>query len=264
MNKKQLSLYLLIGCIIPIILFTIVAVAIPYFIKNMDIPTEYDEDTAWGRIFFMNDKISYVPIDSISYLSFQDKELFRKQGQVYGADITRLFTDFNARKITVLSDLHDTYSLQIWYHNGSVHFLNGLTYKRGQWIGNITSNDSIHAPQKINLGRVDGNGYSTKERIIDVSRTYLNGFLILTICILMVCLTLYTLNRVENKWGIWITLGLLGASCGELIYAIFQSIMQNKYLIETIIALFCVSEFSLISTISLIMQRQNNERKNNH
>lgn len=254
MNKKQLPLYLLIGCIIPIILFATVVFAVPCFIRNMDMPTEYDKDTAWGRIFFMNDKISYLPIDSIKYLGNQSKEYFKNQGLQYAADITSLFADFNARKITVVSDLGEHYALQIWNNNGSVYYLNSLTYyKRGQWIGYITSNDSIQSSQKINLGRVDGSGYSTKERIIDVSGTYLNGFLILTICILAICFIIYvSSNHFDGNWLIWvIILGILLVNLPhDLLYDIYGSIsISETYMIETIIVLFCICEFGIICTL---------------
>lgn len=250
MNKKQLPLYLLVGCIIPIILFTTVAVAIPYFIKNMDIPTEYDEDTAWGRIFFTNDKISYVPIDSIEYFGNQSKEDFKNQGLKYAADITSLFPDYKARKMTVLSDLGENYAFHIWYDNRSVHYLTGLTYKRGQWIGYISSNDSIQSSQIINLGRVEGNSYSTKEQIIDVSGTYLNGLLILTICILVVCFILYVGNHLNNKWLMWITLVLSGGSIGLLIGNLYGGVrISEAYMIETVIALFCICVFEVVCTL---------------
>lgn len=265
MNKKHLPLYLLISCIVTIILFSIVAVAVPYFIKNMDMPTEYEKNTAWGRIFFINDKISYVPIDSIKYLSYQDKELFKNQGQIYAADITTLFTDYKARKITVLSDLYDRYSLQIWYHNGSVQFLDNLTYKKGKWVGNIASNDSIKVSQKINLGRVEGSGYSIGERIIDISGTYQNGFLILTACILIICFILHISIGTDKEWSMWAVLGLLGGTIGLLVRNLLynDSSISETYIIEAIIALFCICEFGVICTLLSLIMTSKTENKDN-
>ncbi len=230
-----------IGLVFPIILYVIVAIAIPYFIKVGDMATEYDENTSWQTIFRSNDQIKFEPIDSISYFGPQTKDEYKACEMDYAADITDLFPDYKAKKITLISDLNFKHQIQIWANNGSIYYVQPKANKHNKWIGIVQTSDSTNVGNVV-LGRIIGTT-NINQRPLDISGTYLNVYLILTICILLICFIIQ-LHLKTNEIAAFALIVLLANTVGLLAYSLWNkcSPISQSYMIESIIALFCFSE----------------------
>lgn len=257
MNKKSVRIYLFIGLIFPIILYVIAAIAIPYFIKVGDMAIEYDENTSWTTLLRSNDQIKFEPIDSIPYFGTQTKDEYKSRQMDYAADITHLFPDYKAKRITLISDLVFKHQLHIWANNGSTYWVQPKANKHNKWIGVVQTSDSTNVGSIV-LGRIIGIT-NINQQPLDISGTYLNVYLILTICILLICFIIQlhlNTNRIAEL-TLW---GLLSITVGFLAYSLWNKCcpISHSYMIESIIALFCFSELGVFYTLltALLHDRQ--------
>lgn len=264
MDKKSASIYLSIGLIFPIILYVIAAIAIPYFIKVGDIATEYDENTSWQTLFRSNDQIKFEPIDSISYFGSQTKDEYKSSQMGYAADVTHLFPDYNAKKITLISDLYFKHQLQIWADNGSIYYVQPKANKHNKWIGIVQTSDSTNVGSIV-LGRIIGTT-NINQRPLDISGTYLNVYLILTTCILFICFTVQLHLNTDKIYGLILCV-LLSITVGFLAFCLWNkySPISQSYMIESVIALFCFSELGVFCTFAtaLLPNRQKKDDESN-
>lgn len=257
MNKKSVRIYLSIGLIFPIILYVIAAIAVPYFIKVGDMAIEYDENTSWTTLLRSNDQIKFEPIDSIPYFGSQTKDEYKSRQMDYAADITHLFPDYKAKRITLISDLVFKHQLLICANNGSIYWVQPKAKKQNKWIGVVQTSDSTNVGNIV-LGRIIGIT-NMNQQPLDISGTYLNVYLILTICILLICYIIQ-LHLNPNRIAA-LTLGcLLSITVGILANSLWyeRCPISYSYIIESIIALFCCSELGVSCTLltALLFNRQ--------
>ena len=119
---------LLMWALLPIVCF---AIAIPmpkWYADIVDAKTgTQNEKIAWGRLILSSPDIVLQSVDSISYFNTFLREGLKKD-HFMAADVTHLFPDYKAKKITLLNQseiiTESSPTIAVWENNGSFFYAN--------------------------------------------------------------------------------------------------------------------------------------------
>lgn len=240
----------------PIILFSLVGVAVPYLIEKTEIPTVSDKETDWVSTILHNE-IEIHKADSVSLPLGYGKLLH--QGSV-----KHLFPDLQCKDLSLSHGNGKNGNFLILYTNSSIPIIvDSLYYKNGEWIGfNMQNGREVKLGKMIGSPNLNGN-------IMDIPSTYINVFSILTLGIILVCLGLLLWKwHIPNNFGKFIFFLLISFSgiCIGLLIDSFRGIrIQSAFMPEIVSILFIISEITIVfSVFNSIHQREFlNEKKNN-
>ena len=240
----------------PIILFSLTSVAIPYFIEKTDIQITSDKETDWLTTILHND-IEMHNADSV--LLPLGYGMLLHQGSV-----KHLFPDLQCKDLSLSHGNGKHGVFLILYTNSSIPIIVDSLYSmNGEWIGFNMQNG-----RKVRLGKMIGSP-NLNENIMDVPSTYINVFSILTLGIILVCLGLLLWEwYIPNGFGKFIFFLLIcfsGICVGLLIDSIRGLRVQPAFMPEIVSLLFIISEIAIIfSVFNIIHQRKFfNGKKNN-
>lgn len=238
--KTKISLNLFLWALMPMILFTFVGVAIPYFIGKIDAKTNSDKNSDW-IIPLLNSDIEMHNADS-TLLPLEYGVLLH-QGSV-----KHLFPDLQCEDLELSHSGNEHRIFLMLYTKSNVPIIvDSLYYNNGEWIGFNMQNG-----KEVRLGKIVGTP-NLNENIVDISATYINAYAILTFGITLICL-----GFLLWKWCIpngfemflfWMLL-LFIAVCLVLLIDSFRGIrVASPYLPEIIATLFIISEISVVFTV---------------
>lgn len=237
-NKTSFNMFL--WALMPIILFSLVAVAIPYFTEKTDSQITSDKDTDWITLILHNE-IEMHKADSVSLPLDYGKLLH--QGSV-----KHLFPDLKCKDLSLSHGNGKHEIFLIIYTNSSIPIIvDSLYYKNGEWIGFNMQNG-----KEVSLGKMIGSP-NLNETIMDVPATYINVYSILTLGIMLICLCLLLWEwLIPNDFGKFLFLLYLcfAILCIGLLIDNFREIrIASPYMPETVITLFIISEMAVILTV---------------
>lgn len=193
------------------------AIAIPmpkWYAEIVDVKTgPQNEKIAWGRVLLSSHDVVLQNVDSIPYFNTALRESLNKSN-VMGADITHLFPDYKARKLTLLeaSRLDDAMpTIAVWENNGSFFYAHVSRSKDGDFYMLVKDNGQEKA---INLGKFAGSLNLVSKHTIDLATTTLN---VVAIVALLLSLLGYgiMLSSQTSKWSVeadflyWIVFGAM-------------------------------------------------------
>lgn len=166
---------LLMWALLPIVCF---AIAIPmpkWYADIVDAKTgTQNEKIAWGRVLLSSPDIVLQSVDSISYFNTVLREGLKKD-HFMAADVTHLFPDYKAKKITLLNQseiiTESSPTIAVWENNGSFFYANLNRSKDGDFYFVVNSNGQSKA---INVGRFTGSLNLVPKHTIDLATTTLN------------------------------------------------------------------------------------------
>lgn len=235
--KTKISLNLFLWALMPIILFSLVAIAVPYFIGTADLKTNYDKNTDWVTTILTNN-IKFQTVDSVSMpYTYTRMNIY--------CSIKNLFPDTNCKDVILYHTRNkDKYILTLYTNSDMPIAMDSLYYDNGEWIGFNMQNG-----KEIRLGKMVGSP-NLNETIVDISGTYINVYTILTLGILLICLVFLLCEwYIPNGFGVflfWILLSFIGGCIGLLIDSFRGVRVASPYLPEIIALLFIVSEISVV------------------
>ena len=229
-NKTSLNIFL--WALMPIILFSLVGVAVPYLIEKTEIPTVSDKETDWVSTILHNE-IEMHKADSVSLPLGYGKLLH--QGSV-----KHLFPDLQCMDLSLSHGNSEHCIFLILYTNNSIPVIvDSLYYKNGGWVGFNMQNG-----KEIRLGKMIGSP-NLNENIIDVPATYINAYIILTLGIILLCLLIGFIAAYPHAD----TITILTLIIGFIVFGVFvcyQGSFMPEYFIEAMTILFTISEISVI------------------
>lgn len=238
--RTKISLNLFMWAIMPIILFTLVGVAIPYFIGETDVKTNPDKRTDWVTTLLTNN-IKFQTVGSVSMPHTYTRM------NVY-CPIKNLFPDTNCKDVILYHTRdNDKYILTLYTNSDMPIEMDSLYYDDGEWIGFNMQNG-----KEVRLGKMVGTP-NLNETIIDISGTYINAYTILTFGIVLICLGIILWEWcIPNGFGmflLWTLLFFIAVCITLLIDSIRGVRIASPYLPETVAILFIASEISVVFTV---------------
>lgn len=257
---------LLMWALLPIVCF---AIAIPmpkWYAEIVDAKTgPQNEKIAWGRVLLSSPDVVLQNVDSIPYFNTALRESLNKSN-VMGADITHLFPDYKARKLTLLeaSRLDDAMpTIAVWENNGSFFYAYLSRSKDGDFYLLVKNNGQ---EKVINLGKFIGRLNVVPKHTIDLASTTLNVVLIvsLLLCLLGCGIMLGTNSSNLTKetdcfcWAVILPTAALFLYVGFWILGA-PSIFEKRYDYPEWIAIaWLLSEVGLLSGILFKMKVESN------
>lgn len=229
-DKSSLNIFM--WALMPLILFSLMAVAIPYFIGKVDVKTDSDKRTDWS-IALLNSDIKMQKADSISLpLGYG---VLLHQGSV-----KHLFPDLQCKELELSHSSNEHRIFLMLYTKSNVPIIvDSLYYDNGEWIGFNMQNG-----KEVRLGKMVGTP-NLNENIIDVPATYINAYILLTLGIILLCLLIRFLNIYPHADTITI-LTLIFCFMVFSVFVCYQGAFMPEYFIEAITILFIISEFAVI------------------
>lgn len=166
---------LLMWALLPIVCF---AIAIPmpkWYADIVSVKTgNQNEKIAWSRIVLNSPDVVFQNVDSISYFNQALREDFKKN-HFMAADVTHLFPDYKAKKITLLNQpeliSESSPIVAVWENNGSFFYANLNRSNDGDFYFVVNSNGQSKA---INVGKFAGSLSFVPKHTIDLATTTLN------------------------------------------------------------------------------------------
>lgn len=190
---------LLMWALLPIVCF---AIAIPmpkWYADIVDAKTgTQNEKIAWGRVLLSSPDIVLQSVDSIPYFNTALRESLNKS-DVMGADITHLFPDYKARKLTILevSKLDDAMpTIAVWENNGSFFYAYVNRSKDGDFYLLVKNNGQEKA---INLGKFTGRLNLVPKHTIDLASTVLNVTAIVALLLSLLGYGIMLSSKISNR-----------------------------------------------------------------
>lgn len=225
--------------LVPLILFSLMAVAVPYFNGNVDVKTDSDKRTDWV-IALLNSNIKMQKADSISLP-------LRYGVLLHQGSVKHLFPDLQCKELELSHSSNEHRIFLMLYTKSNVPIIvDSLYYNNGEWIGLNMQNG-----KEVRLGKMVGTP-NLNEAIVDISGTYINAYAILTLGFVLICLGFLLWKWcIPNGLGMFLlwTLLFFIAVCIILLIDSFRGIhVASPYLPEIITTLFIASEISVVFT----------------
>lgn len=258
---------LLMWALLPIVCF---AIAIPmpkWYADIVDAKTgTQNEKIAWGRVVLNSPDIVLQSVDSISYFNTVLREGLKKD-HFMAADVTHLFPDYKAKKITLLNQseiiTESSPTIAVWENNGSFFYANLNRSKDGDFYFVVNSNGQSKA---INVGRFSGSLNLVPKHTIDLASTTLNVVAIvsLLLCLLGCGIMLGTNSSNLTKETDCFCWSVILPTAALLLYVVFwiigtPSIFEKRYNYPEWIAIaWLLSEVGLLSGILFKMKVESN------
>ena len=254
-RANQTSYNIFIWALMPIILFSLASVAIPYLIEKIDIQTNSERNSDWVTSILNND-IKFQEVDSISM-----PHTFSRMN-IY-CPVKHLFPTVKCKNIILYHTKGmDKYILTIYTNANMPIAIDSLNYNHGEWIGFNMQNG-----REVKLGKMIGSP-NLNENIMDIPSTYINVLSILTLGIMLVCLGVLLWEwYIPNNFGKFIFFLLICFSgiCIGLLIDSFRGIrVQSAFMPEIVSLLFTISEIAIIFSVFNIIHQRNffNGKKN--
>lgn len=257
---------LILWVLLPIVCF---AVAIPmprWYADIVDAKTgTQNEKIAWGRVLLSSPDIVLQSVDSIPYFNAALRESLKKE-EVIAADITHLFPDYKAKKLTLLevSKMEDAMpTIAVWENNGSFFYSYVSRSKDGDFYLLVKNNGQEKA---INLGKFAGRLNLVQKHTIDLATTTLNVVAIVALLLSLLGYGIMLSSQIskrsaESDFLYWIVFGATALLALYVGFWLFDgpAFFGKRYdYPEWIAVAWLLSEVGLIGGILYKMKVENN------
>lgn len=174
MNESQKLRTILLWALLPIVCFTSAIGFTEWFASENSVQSSENYETmAWGKIIASSPDIIFQDVDSLKYYGWQKKVMMKKDS-VMAADITHLFPESGARKVTIISKVSE---FEVLNYNRTLYNGKIARQKNGDFILKVVENNECKI---IPLGRFTGRLNLPPSHCIDKPKTTMNVLLIVT------------------------------------------------------------------------------------